>query len=226
MFFFFKQKTAYEIKECDWSSDVCSSDLAFFNSARLAFVKIAFMVLLVLIGFQFYENHQQFNQKKFIVYNVNRTAAYDFISGKTNYFLACNELSDDVDKMLFHVKHNWWDMGLEATIHTDLSRIDSLETNNFLLKNNFISFCDKRLVIIDTNFVQKAIEEPFEVDYVIISGNPYVSIKELTEQFKMAQIIIDSSNSDWKVTKWLQEAEQMSVNCYAVSRKGAFVAEI
>src|ERR1051326_2563203 len=24
---FFKQKTAYEIKECDWSSDVCSSDL-------------------------------------------------------------------------------------------------------------------------------------------------------------------------------------------------------
>ena len=26
-FCFFKQKTAYEIKECDWSSDVCSSDL-------------------------------------------------------------------------------------------------------------------------------------------------------------------------------------------------------
>src|SRR5210317_880025 len=25
-FFFFKQKTAYEISECDWSSDVCSSD--------------------------------------------------------------------------------------------------------------------------------------------------------------------------------------------------------
>ena len=27
VFFFFKQKTAYEVKECDWSSDVCSSDL-------------------------------------------------------------------------------------------------------------------------------------------------------------------------------------------------------
>ena len=30
-FFFFKQKTAYEIKECDWSSDVCSSDLIYPN---------------------------------------------------------------------------------------------------------------------------------------------------------------------------------------------------
>ena len=28
--FFFKQKTAYEIYQCDWSSDVCSSDLFIF----------------------------------------------------------------------------------------------------------------------------------------------------------------------------------------------------
>src|SRR5213596_3663686 len=26
-FFIFKQKTAYELRPCDWSSDVCSSDL-------------------------------------------------------------------------------------------------------------------------------------------------------------------------------------------------------
>ena len=31
MFFFFKQKTAYEIYQCDWSSDVCSSDLDKFG---------------------------------------------------------------------------------------------------------------------------------------------------------------------------------------------------
>ncbi len=29
LFFFFKQKTAYEIGTGDWSSDVCSSDLKF-----------------------------------------------------------------------------------------------------------------------------------------------------------------------------------------------------
>src|SRR3546814_2183623 len=30
-FFFFKQKTAYEMRISDWSSDVCSSDLAAFT---------------------------------------------------------------------------------------------------------------------------------------------------------------------------------------------------
>src|SRR3546814_4009767 len=33
LFFFFKQKTAYEMRISDWSSDVCSSDLALRKSA-------------------------------------------------------------------------------------------------------------------------------------------------------------------------------------------------
>src|SRR3546814_4537857 len=32
-FFFFKQKTAYEMRISDWSSDVCSSDLGDFVAA-------------------------------------------------------------------------------------------------------------------------------------------------------------------------------------------------
>src|SRR3546814_5268458 len=36
MFFFFKQKTAYEMRISDWSSDVCSSDLAQRGARELA----------------------------------------------------------------------------------------------------------------------------------------------------------------------------------------------
>src|SRR3546814_12635305 len=35
-FFFFKQKTAYEMRISDWSSDVCSSDLALLTNAQAA----------------------------------------------------------------------------------------------------------------------------------------------------------------------------------------------
>src|SRR3546814_5419578 len=38
-FFFFKQKTAYEMRISDWSSDVCSSDLA-----ALLFITLPFTV--------------------------------------------------------------------------------------------------------------------------------------------------------------------------------------
>src|SRR3546814_6356548 len=53
MFFFFKQKTAYEMRISDWSSDVCSSDLrhalpvalvaAHENSAQGSAIVIAFL---------------------------------------------------------------------------------------------------------------------------------------------------------------------------------------
>src|SRR3546814_4801852 len=36
LFFFFKQKTAYEMRISDWSSDVCSSDLYVFAAKRAA----------------------------------------------------------------------------------------------------------------------------------------------------------------------------------------------
>src|SRR3546814_4823642 len=37
-FFFFKQKTAYEMRISDWSSDVCSSDLADLIGLRVEYV--------------------------------------------------------------------------------------------------------------------------------------------------------------------------------------------
>src|SRR3546814_15376255 len=43
-FFFFKQKTAYEMRISDWSSDVCSSDLAMdFDQRAHGFLSITLL---------------------------------------------------------------------------------------------------------------------------------------------------------------------------------------
>src|SRR3546814_13795155 len=51
-FFFFKQKTAYEIRISDWSSDVCSSDLLFmpieFAGGYAAIAVLAFLSLALV----------------------------------------------------------------------------------------------------------------------------------------------------------------------------------
>src|SRR3546814_18843699 len=49
LFFFFKQKTAYDMRISDWSSDVCSSDLFAMRKRRL--VLAAATGLVVLSGF-------------------------------------------------------------------------------------------------------------------------------------------------------------------------------
>src|SRR3546814_6886838 len=45
-FFFFKQKTAYEMRISDWSSDVCSSDLKIHQSRHL--IPVVLLIVVVL----------------------------------------------------------------------------------------------------------------------------------------------------------------------------------
>ena len=46
MFFFFKQKTAYEIVSRDWSSDVCSSDLDHASLLSYQFVNTKYCLII------------------------------------------------------------------------------------------------------------------------------------------------------------------------------------
>src|SRR3546814_1552910 len=49
IFFFFKQKTAYEMRISDWSSDVCSSDLYYVRKGvRYVFAVVTVIVLLIM----------------------------------------------------------------------------------------------------------------------------------------------------------------------------------
>src|SRR3546814_6205738 len=50
LFFFFKQKTAYEMRISDWSSDVCSSDLKAAKVEALAYTGGAIVTALLLGG--------------------------------------------------------------------------------------------------------------------------------------------------------------------------------
>src|SRR3546814_7148954 len=57
VFFFFKQKTAYEMRISDWSSDVCSSDLLLllvgalaWHATRRIVAPVGYMIGLYAIG--------------------------------------------------------------------------------------------------------------------------------------------------------------------------------
>src|SRR3546814_1679472 len=57
IFFFFKQKTAYEMRISDWSSDVCSSDLMSKGPFRAALVAI--LALALFFGWRAWQDWQR-----------------------------------------------------------------------------------------------------------------------------------------------------------------------
>src|SRR3546814_4177393 len=78
MFFFFKQKTAYEMRISDWSSDVCSSDLPRQGPPRAPFV---------LAGISDEELKQRSLLRKLAtpVFNLPEENARNFVPGEDGF---------------------------------------------------------------------------------------------------------------------------------------------
>lgn len=200
--------------------------LAFFVQQNIKFMRFAFFIIISLLFYQIIENHFQHEQKKFIVYNINKISAYDFIDGKENFLLSDSSFINDESKILFHVRHHWWDLGISQNSFLDIDKIREKKNQNFLIKNNFIQFHDLKFVLINQNFSERKSERKLKVDYLLISGSPKISIEELKEIFDFKQIIFDSSNSNSAIKKWLEEAKNLNVNCYSVIHNGAFIIDL
>src|SRR3546814_7287213 len=84
MFFFFKQKTAYEMRISDWSSDVCSSDL-FALTIAVATIISAFnsLTLSPALGAILLKRHEkgEHHKPRFVLFRVVQRGADIFNTG-------------------------------------------------------------------------------------------------------------------------------------------------
>jgi hypothetical protein len=121
-------------------------------------------------------------------------------------------------RLLFHIIHNWWDLGVND------SRVISgdLKTETFQLTSGFIQFLDKRIMVLQHPIEFKALDsEPLSLDYLIVSGNVKMTVREIKQLFRAKMLIFDSSNSDNQIGKWKEECIELDQEYYAVKDEGA-----
>lgn len=65
-----------------------------------------------------------------------------------------------------------------------------------------------------------------KIDFLILSKNVKVKIKEIVNHHEIGKIIFDSSNSDWKINKWKEECKLLGLKYYSVKENGALVMNL
>lgn len=65
-------------------------------------------LIVLLLVFNIAEKNYINSTNQLVIYNVNKATAIDLFYGGKNIFIADEELIADDDKLLFHVKHNWF----------------------------------------------------------------------------------------------------------------------
>jgi competence protein ComEC len=190
-----------------------------------------FLLLLFSIGISgsiFYQKVHQLKSRKIIVYGVKNFPAFDFVSGVTNILIADPKLYDNVF-FVENLKENYSALGIKNTV-----KLNSLSGKRsspgftfhgcFYKKGNFIQFHNKRIGFCDKSFPVE-INRKIHVDYLIITGNPKVTIEQIQKVFSADEIIVDPSNSPWRSKAWKEESVKKRVGFHSVNETGSYMIE-
>jgi competence protein ComEC len=178
-------------------------------------VAMGVLLLFVLLGTHY--KWQAYKQQKLIVYNVPQHRAIDLISGNRYRFIGDSILLEDGLLQNFHLKPGRIARQLK-------SRADSL--NNLFQQNMFYQFKAKRILVLDKPVIFNPALPKINIDVIILSKNPKLSIIQLAKVFNAGQFVFDASNPLWKIKQWQQECKSLQVNYHSVPEAGAFIYDI
>ncbi|MCF6365851.1 MAG: competence protein ComEC family protein [Bacteroidales bacterium] len=204
---------------------IFSSLLVILFAAFISYkqVKTIYNILLILIIWlscnTFSKAHNNSNNKLF-VYNIKDISAINII-GEKNYLITSKN-SFNKNTIKYGPLSNWQHLNKTNYIPVNIS--DSVYISNSIVKyKNFILSNSKKILIINNETqIRFQGNDKFNIDYIIISGNPEIKIKEVLELFNTETIIFDSSNKYYSVKEWEIECKNLNQNYHSVIDNGAF----
>jgi len=188
-----------------WLMEKSKAGLKWGKAALLAFITLRTVSFI-----------QAGNRQQVIVYNVPQKQAIDFIEGRKYFFTGDNDLLADDFTRNFHIKPS-------RIFH----RIEPAEmSENFISANNLFLFNDKKIMLLDTAFNFIPSLPKTAVDLLVISKNPKLYFKKLTESFVIKEVVFDGSCPAWKTRYWKKDCDSLGIPYHDVSEKGAFVMKV
>ncbi|MEM9022217.1 MAG: ComEC/Rec2 family competence protein [Bacteroidota bacterium] len=199
--------------------------LAYLAIPRLVYLKWMLGTVLLLSFLQGVEHYRQDRQRMVVVYHVRNALAVDFIHGTEHAFLADSTLLASESRMLFHIKHYWWELGLRAP-HLLPSMEARVEVEPMVHRSGpFVQFGPQRMALVGPEWEGRQHQHRLPCELAVITGNPRLSLAELTQVLALEEVVIDATNRPWRVAEWVAEADSLNIPCHAVARDGAFVRQ-
>lgn len=107
-------------------------------------------------------------------------------------------------------------------IDTMVVGLNSNTKTSFFQKNaNLIQFNNKKILIFNRTLQGKRLSERLKVDYLHITGNPHITIKELNRNYDYHALVIDGTNTNKLVANLSTEARILRINYKAIKRNNS-----
>ena len=156
-------------------------------------------------------------QQKLVVYNLNRHQAADLVNGDAYMYNGDSILKKAGQLNTTLLKPSRVAMGLSKQVDT---------TDAVFHHGPFWQFNTTRILFLNEPLVFEPIREKINIDLIILSGNPGISIPQLAGVFNCGLYVFDASNSLWKIGKWQADCSALHLQCFSIPENGALVKDL
>ncbi len=159
---------------------------------------------------------QHSTQQKLVVYNMPKQSAVDIIQGNKYAFTGDSIVQQDNFLRNFHLKpcRTLYRAAQEENFSTVSAANKCIEINN------------KKILFLNTPLQYYPANDKINVDIIILSKNPSISINQLQHAFQFKELVFDSSNPLWKIEQWKKGCDSLHLRFHSVTQQGAFVMDL
>ncbi|CAA6826740.1 MAG: Competence protein [uncultured Aureispira sp.] len=190
-------------------------------------LKWAFVPLslgIILFAYQATIEYQHVNQSQLCIYNSRKSTLISYINGSN-----CTTWMDATllgnPQVQYAQQNHLWSLGVRQNEFHALE--DSVQKSTFYYQNKKGQFKDQKLSLYGQEHLLVQSHTPLEVDYVLVHGNPKLkSIQQIEDLYLYKTLVFDASNSPWKIKKWVKECQELNIDFFDVSTKGALVLDL
>ncbi|MBK8847139.1 MAG: ComEC family competence protein [Bacteroidetes bacterium] len=191
--------------------------IAVWVSKQMKYLVYGLAFSLLFLVLQVYESFEQMNQRKFMVYAVNKHSAYQIVNSRKHIFIADSNLLADKGRLLFHIYHHWWAIGTQEQL---LPMHENFKSDLLLKNDNLCATANKLIYQIRSN--KDKISLTKRIDYCIVSNNAFYGLKNTLDNTSPELVIIDKSNSRYQSDRMEKLLSEKKVKFYNVYKQGYF----
>ncbi|MCF6402064.1 ComEC family competence protein [Chitinophaga filiformis] len=157
-------------------------------------------------------------QHKMVVYNIPSHTLVDAIEGRRVTTMGDVEVTgyDSLYNRYLRPAHMLY--GIEQRLNTTDDT-----TNTGLAGVHILTLGQKRLVIVDSALPKVDLQKKFRTDYLLLSHNPQVDIRQLERMFEVGCYIFDASSSLRNIRQWKSDCYVLTLRFFSVPDQGAYV---
>jgi competence protein ComEC len=191
-----------------------------FKKNKPSFI-VALLCASMFFGIHAFSKIKAANQQKLIVYYAPKKAAADIFIGRKHCYIGDNSIYHASTANSTFIKNYLTPTRIlyratTAIKPTALPFLMHINSSPMIIGPN------KRVLVVNPKFKIPNHSPTHEIDLIILSGNPNISLENLSAFFINARFVFDCSNPLWKIQLWKKQAERLHLRHHSVPQQGAF----